>query len=102
MSNARRGQPAPNEPPHPFPGDARCLAPPPQRPVPESPHVQEKIVQARVARISNSDRLRILAELKVGLNDKVGSGKNEALVMSVRAIDDAMWWLQKYQAQGHP
>ena len=47
MSNARRGQPAPDEPPHPLPGDTGCLAPPPQRAVPKSPHLETERVQRR-------------------------------------------------------
>ena len=47
MSNARRGQPAPNEPPHPLPGDAGGLTPSPKRAVPESPNLATERQQRR-------------------------------------------------------
>src|SRR3990172_12371043 len=47
MANARRGQPAPNEPPHPLPGDPSGLATPPQRTTPESPNLEAEREQRR-------------------------------------------------------
>src|SRR2546426_8287273 len=47
MSNARAGQPAPNEPPHPLPGDAGGLTPSPKRAVPESPNLGTERQQRR-------------------------------------------------------
>src|SRR3970040_1822221 len=47
MANAWRGQPAPNEPPHPFPGEPGGLAPPPQRATPESPNLETEREQRR-------------------------------------------------------
>src|SRR3990172_11210713 len=47
MANARRGQPAPNEPPHPLPGDPSGLATPPQRTTPESPNLETEREQRR-------------------------------------------------------
>src|SRR5712691_3853217 len=47
MANARRGQPALNEPPHPLPGDPSGLATPPQRTTPESPNLEAEREQRR-------------------------------------------------------
>ncbi|WP_133174670.1 hypothetical protein [Candidatus Methylomirabilis limnetica] len=48
MANAwRGGQPAPNEPPHPLPGDTSGLATPPQRTTPESPNLETEREQRR-------------------------------------------------------
>src|SRR3989338_11539529 len=47
MANAWRGQPAPDEPPHPLPGDPGGLATPPERTTPESPDLETKRVQRR-------------------------------------------------------
>ena len=47
MANAWRGQPAPNEPPHPLPGETGGLAPAPQRSTPESPDLETERVQRR-------------------------------------------------------
>src|SRR5712691_5995174 len=47
MANAWRRQPAPNEPPHPLPGDTGGLAPSPERAVPESPNLETEREQRR-------------------------------------------------------
>src|ERR1043166_5261483 len=47
VSNARRGQPTPSEPLHPFPGKTSGLAPSPQRSVPESPNLEPECGQRR-------------------------------------------------------
>src|SRR3990170_1656016 len=47
MANAWRGQPAPDEPPHPLPGDPGGLATPPERTTPESPDLETKRVKRR-------------------------------------------------------
>ena len=63
MSNARRGQPALNEPPHPLPGESPPLPAPPQRAVPQSAHLKTERNQGRpvhrhpvVPQVSSDDR----------------------------------------------
>ena len=74
VTDAGRGQPAVNEPPHPVPGNAAVLAAPGQRAVPEPADLETEDVQRRsvhghavIADVSTDDRAQPLAHFGNGV-----------------------------------
>ena len=74
VTDAVRGQPAVNEPPHPVPGNAAVLAAPGQRAVPEPADLETEDVQRRsvhghavIADVSTDDRAQPLAHFGNGV-----------------------------------